>query len=90
MAKSKKRIETRRPEIRLTGGQFKSLAAGRAVAEGIGLIEAYWGIESCLLKVVDPFICPDVDWRALDRTPNERILREALLEIQQKRAAFDR
>ena len=82
MGRKVKTKKVRRPVLSLEGGQLKSLGAGRRVARGIGLIEASWGVGSVLVKLEGCFICVDVDWRKLDRTPNERLVRELIMQLE--------
>ena len=70
-----------RPKIILDGGQLKSLDAARKVAKGLGLIEATWGIHSVRVTLKNCFICCDVDWRSLNDTPEEILLRSLIQEL---------
>ena len=84
--KPKAQMKIKRPTICLDGGQLKSLAAARDVAKGIGLIEAAWGIHAVKLTLKDCFICCDVDWRALNGSPEEDDLRSIILQLKRKDA----
>ena len=75
----------RKAVIDLKGGQLKALGAGRRVARGIGLIEAAWGVGSVEVRLDGCFICCDVDWRKLDRDPNERLVRDLIMESDKVR-----
>lgn len=79
-----------RAVIDLRNGQLKSLEAGRQVAAGIGLIEAAWGIHSVEVRLAGCFICCDVDWRELDRTPNELLLRDLIMHIEAAKVRINR
>ncbi len=73
------------PEIRLTGCQIKSLEKARVVASALHTLEVETGIKVCRIKLVDCFICPDIDEAALDslnQTPMERVLRNIIREIR--------
>ena len=78
-----------RAVIDLRNGQLKSLEAGRQVAVGIGLIEAAWGIHSVEVRLAGCFICCDVDWRELNRTPDERLLRDLIMHIEAEKARIN-
>ena len=78
-----------RPKIRLTGGQLKSLAAAQDVAKGLDLIESTWGIHSVNITLADCFICRDVDWRELNSTPIERLLRDIIMDIEYQKSKIN-
>ena len=79
-------MKVNRPRIVLTGGQLKSLEAGQRLAKGLELIEETWGIHSVVIRMRGCFICPDVDWRNLDATPTETLVRSMIMEMEEKTA----
>lgn len=72
--------------ISLEGGQLKSLSAAREVAKGLDLVESRWGIHKVRIAISDCFICADVDWRKLDRTPTERLIRDLIMQRELDKA----
>jgi hypothetical protein len=76
------------PEIRLTGCQIKSLEKARIIAAALHTLEVEAGIKVCQIKLVDCFICPDIDDAALDtlnQTPMERVLRNVIRDLRERR-----
>ena len=82
-------IQMPRPALTLSGGQLKSLAAGRRLARGIGLIETAWGIHSVRVILAGCFICCDTDWRRLDRTPEEMLVRDIIMLLEHEKARIN-
>ena len=78
-----------RPVITLSGGQLKSLEAGRRLARGVGLIETAWGIHSVRVILADCFICCDTDWRKLDRTADELLIRDLIMLLEYEKARIN-
>jgi len=70
----------KRPEIILDSPQFKSLDACRKAAKGLQLIEEYTGIHSVRITIKNPFICPDIDLKLLNKTPTEILLQKILIK----------
>ena len=83
-------MKIRRPVLTLSGGQLKSLDAGRQVARGIGLIESAWGIHSVRITLAGGcFVCADVDWRQLNGTPEERLLRSIIMDLERQKTKIN-
>jgi hypothetical protein len=75
------------PEIRLTGCQIKSIEKARIVAAALHTLEVETGIKVCRIRLVDCFICPDIDNMALDtlnQTPMERTLQGLIREMRRQ------
>lgn len=75
----------KRPELRLTGCQIKSLAIARKVARHLGEIESVAGIKETRITFVDCFICPDISDEELDtlnRTPVEKAVRKIIRDLR--------
>lgn len=65
----------KRPELKLVGMQLKSAEKVRALARALDIIEKECGIRSVKVTFEDTFICPDIDWGKLNRTPMQRVIR---------------
>lgn len=67
-------MKRRSPEIRLTGLQIKSAEKARKLAAAIDVIETERGIRCVWLTLDNCFICPEIDWSKINRTPMQRML----------------
>lgn len=73
------------PEIKLTGVQIKSLAKARKVARALDTLEVECGIGPTWITFENVFLCPDIDWNKLDKTPMQRSMRKIVAGIMKRK-----
>jgi len=65
-------------KITIKGMQVKSLEKARRLAYALNIIEEECGIESVLIVFKDMFVCPWIDFKELDKTEMEVLVRKLL------------
>ena len=68
----------KKSKIILQGLQVKSFDKARKLAEAINTIEEECGIHSVKITIKDTFVCPWIDFKDLDKTPMEELIRDLL------------
>jgi len=64
--------------IKLTGLQVKSFEKAQRLAYALNIIEEECGIHNVKITFKDFFVCPWIDFKELDKTPMEDLVRELL------------
>lgn len=65
-------------EITLEHVQIKSTKKAKKLARALNIIEIECGIQSVAFRLVNSFVCPDVDISKLNKTPMEKTLRRLI------------
>ena len=58
--------------------QIKSIKKARKLAKVLNIIEIECGIQSVEFRLIDSFICPDINENKLGKTPMEKVLRRLI------------
>ena len=78
-------MKVKRPNIILDGIQIKSLNHARKLCQAVNTIEENCGIHEVEITIIDPFICPWIDLKKLNRTPMEKLIAGILKELRKQK-----
>jgi hypothetical protein len=78
-------MKVKRPNIILDGIQIKSLGCARRLCQALEVIEEDCGIFETKITCKDPFICPWIDLKKLNRTPTEKLVAGLFKELRKQK-----
>jgi hypothetical protein len=71
-----------KPTIIIDGFQIKSLGKARKLSKALEIIEEECGIKVCKITFKNMFICPWIDFKKLNKTDMEKLVRRLCLKLK--------